>query len=100
MTSRSALTPEAALGWLRSLSIDLLSAAVLDADGTVLAGDPALALAAAPAPAEPPPAASGGAGILVARSERFAIAVRPGPKAIERLLRADMGSALAALERG
>jgi hypothetical protein len=92
MTSRSALTPEGALGWLRSLSIDVRSAAVLDADGKVLAGDPGLA-----------PAAVGGApatSLLITRSERFAIAVRPGPKAIERLLRADMGSALAALERG
>jgi hypothetical protein len=90
MTSRSALTPDAALGWLRSLSIDVVSAAVLDADGTVLAGDPSLAGTGV--------GASGTSALLVARSERFAIAVRPGPKAIERLLRADMGRALAVLE--
>jgi hypothetical protein len=100
MTSRSALTPEGALGWLRSLSIDVISAAVLDADGKVLAGDPGLARTAG-GPTPPPAARSGPATpVLIARSERFAIAVRPGPKAIERLLRADMGSALAALERG
>ena len=45
MTTRAALTPAGALGWLGSLSIDVRAAAVLDADGAVLAGDPALAAA-------------------------------------------------------
>jgi hypothetical protein len=40
------LTPEAALGWLRSLSVDIRSAAVLDIAGAVLAGDRRLAGAA------------------------------------------------------
>jgi hypothetical protein len=53
----------------------------------VLAGDPALARAA------------DGAGLIVARSERFAVVARPGPKALQRLVRADVETALEALER-
>ncbi|HEY7618913.1 MAG TPA: hypothetical protein VH834_04030 [Solirubrobacteraceae bacterium] len=85
MTSGSPLTPGAALGWLRSLSIDITAAAVLDANGAVLAGDPALADAA---PAH----------LISARSERHAIVVRVGPRALERLVRADLQAALEALE--
>ena len=86
MTTRSALTPAGALGWLATLSIDVRAAAVLDAAGTVLAGDPALA------------GAGEGPDVMVARSERHAIAVRTGPRALERLLRADLQAALAGLE--
>jgi hypothetical protein len=88
MTGGTALTPEATLGWLRSLSVDIREAAVLDASGRLLAGD--RALASAPA----------GRRILVARSERHAIVVRHGRRALERLLRADMEAALAALDAG
>jgi hypothetical protein len=84
---RAPLTPHAALGWLQSLSIDIPSAAVLDADGAVLAGDPSLARADADR------------GLIVARSERYAGVARLGPKAIERLVRADVEAALQALER-
>jgi hypothetical protein len=84
---RAPLTPHAALGWLQSLSIDLQAAAVLDAEGAVLAGDPALARAADEA------------GLIVARSERFAVVARPGPKALQRLTQADVAAALEALER-
>ena len=86
MTTRSALTPAGALGWLASLSVDLRAAAVLDAAGAVLAGDGALARAG-DAP-----------DLIVARSERHAIVVRTGPRALERLLRADLWAALAGLE--
>jgi hypothetical protein len=86
MTTRSALTPAGALGWLATLSIDVRAAAVLDAAGTVLAGDPALA------------GAGEGSDVMVARSERHAIVVRTGPRALERLLRADLQAALAGLE--
>jgi hypothetical protein len=86
MTTRAALTPAGALGWLESLSIDVRAAAVLDAAGTVLAGDPALA------GAEP------GDDVIVARSERHAIVVRTGPQALRRLLEADLNAALAGLE--
>ena len=86
MTTRSALTPAGALGWLATLSIDVRAAAVLDAAGTVLAGDPALA------------GAGEGPDVMVARSERHAIVVRTAPRALERLLRADLQAALAGLE--
>ena len=86
MTTRVALTPGGALGWLESLSIDVRAAAVLDADGAVLAGDPALA------------AAAEGGDVIVARSEAHTIVVRTGPRALKRLLRADMRTALDGLE--
>jgi hypothetical protein len=86
MTTRAALTPTGALGWLGSLSIDVRAAAVLDADGAVLAGDPALA------------GVPEGADVVVARSERHAIVVRTGPRPLERLLRADLRTALEGLE--
>jgi hypothetical protein len=82
------LAPDAALQWLLSLSIDVRSAAVLDPGGAVLAGDPALA-GATEAP-----------GVLVARNARRAIAVRTGSLARERLLRADLETALDALDGG
>ena len=86
MTTRSALTPAGALGWLASLSIDVRAAAVLDAAGAVLAGDPALAQAVE------------GSDLMVARSERHAIVVRTGPRPLKRLLQADLRTALEGLE--
>ena len=86
MTTRAALTPGGALGWLESLSIDVRAAAVLDADGAVLAGDPALA------------AAVEGGDVIVARSEAHAIVVRTGPQPLKRLLQADLRTALDGLE--
>jgi hypothetical protein len=87
MTTAPLLTPEAALGWLRSLSIDIREAAVLDASGAILAGDPAVA------------GAPSGRHVLAARSERHVVVVRHGRRALEGLLRADMEAAVAALER-
>jgi hypothetical protein len=86
MTMAPPLIPEAALGWLRSLSVDIRQAAVLDASGAVLAGD--LALAGAPT----------GRHVVVARSERHAVVVRHGRRALRGLLQADMEAALAGLE--
>jgi hypothetical protein len=62
------------------------AAAVLDADGTVLAGDPALA--GAPESGD----------VMVARSERHTIVVRTGPRPLKRLLQADLRTALEGLE--
>jgi hypothetical protein len=84
MTTGLPLTPNAALGWLRSLSADLEAVAILDASGAVLAGDRGLT------PEDP--------GVLAARSERFAIVVRPGPQALPRLVGLDLRTALDALE--
>ena len=96
MTSASTLTPHAALGWLRSMSIDITAAAVLDARGGALAGDATLAGEGTIA---------GGAvgvtsakpGLISARSEHRAIVVRVGPMALGRLVRADLQAALEAL---
>jgi len=86
MTTRAALTPAGALGWLGSLSIDVRAAAVLDADGTLLAGDPALA------------GTPEGESVMAARSDRHAIVVRTGPRPLKRLLQADLRTALEGLE--
>ena len=86
MTGGSSITPQAALGWLRSLSVDIREAAILDAAGTVLAGDPSLADAPT------------GRNVLAARSTRHAIVVRHGRRALQGLLRSDMEAALGALE--
>jgi hypothetical protein len=86
MTTSPLLTPDSALGWLRSLSVDIRQSAVLDASGAVLAGDQALA------------GAPRARHVLVARSEHHALVVRHGRRALEGLLRADMEAALAALE--
>jgi hypothetical protein len=112
MTPGSPLTPHAALGWLQSLSIDLRELAILDAEGAVLAGDAALARRADPALARRADAAlAQGANaalalgaeaadkrLIVARSGQHAIVVRPGPKALERLIRADLQAAVEALK--
>jgi hypothetical protein len=105
MTSASSLTPHAALGWLRSLSIDITAAAVLDATGAVLAGDAALAgegatsgQSALGAAASSRTATGAPPGLISARSERHAIVLRIGPRALERLVRADLQAALEALE--
>ncbi|HEX7299084.1 MAG TPA: hypothetical protein VF257_08750 [Solirubrobacteraceae bacterium] len=87
-TASPPLTPEAALGWLRSLSVDIRAAAVLDASGAVLAGDRSLA------------GTVPDRRVLVTRSERHAVVVRRGRRALEGLLRADMRAALDALEPG
>jgi hypothetical protein len=105
----SALTPDAALGWLRSLSIDIIATAILDANGIVLAGDAELARSGPAArPHESGDAASAGDAerarsgarpqLVSARSARHAIVVRVGPRALGRLVRADLQAALEALE--
>jgi hypothetical protein len=86
MTTRAALTPAGAIGWLGSLSIDVRAAAVLDADGTLLAGDPGLARAAE------------GGDVIVARSGGHSIVVRTGPRPLRRLLEADLRTALEGLQ--
>ena len=88
MTAAAPLTPQATLGWLRSLSVDIREAAVLDASGALLAGDGSLA--------EEP----AGRRVLIARSEHHTIVVRRGRRALDGLLRADMEAALAALDGG
>jgi len=97
--SASALSPEAAVAWMSSLSIDLRALAVLDASGAVLAGDAALGERAATALAATPDAASLEAGDLLAvRSSRHTVAAAVGPLALRRLTRSDLAAAAAALD--
>ena len=106
-----ALSPEAALAWLRSLSIDLEATAVVDVGapraaaasavaprGGVLAGDPALGRRAARALAAAPSATEVDHGDLLAvRCGPHAVAASVGPLALRRLVRADLAAAAAAL---
>ena len=87
MTTRAALTPAGALGWLGSLSIDVRAAAVLDADGAVLAGDPRARRGAGGRRTSSWPVPSA-----------HAIVVRTGPRPLKRLLQADLRTALEGLE--
>jgi hypothetical protein len=96
--SAAALSPAGALAWLRSLSIDVRAAAVLDASGAVLAGDPALGDRAAAALAAAPDAAEVREGDLLAvRAGRHAVAAALGPLALVRLARSDLAAAAEAL---
>ena len=100
-----ALSPDAALAWLRSLSIDLEATAVVDvraasgaAGGAVLAGDPALGRRAAQALAAAPGATEVDHGDLLAvRRGRHAVAASVGRHALRRLVRADLAAAATAL---
>ncbi len=109
----AALTPLIALAYLRELSTDVRAAVVLDGDGELLAGDPAIvpaarallaawgaAPAAPPAPAAPAPAAASpttplavrtSAGVALAtRAQRHAIVVAAGIHALVPLLLHDL----------
>jgi hypothetical protein len=99
--SAGALSPEGALAWLGSLSVDLRAAAVFDATGACVAGDAKLARRAAAALDAAPGAltAAGADGVLAVRSERHAVAAAVGPRALERLVVADLRAALDALDR-
>jgi hypothetical protein len=80
MTARP-LTPALALAYLHELSTDVRAAALLDAGGQCLAGDPSLAARAD--------------ALLVERSPSgAAIVVEAGPHALLPLLRHDMRTVL------
>jgi hypothetical protein len=99
--SAARLSPEGALRWLASLSIDLQATAVLDAAGAVLAGDPALGARAAAALAAATP--DGGptevrdGDLLAVRGREHAVAAVVGPRVLERVARCDLAAAVEAL---
>jgi hypothetical protein len=97
--SAAALSPSGALAWIRSLSIDVREAAVLDASGAVLAGDPALGARAGAALAAAGVAANDvHVGELMAvRAGGIAVAAAVGPLALARLARLDLEAAATAL---
>jgi hypothetical protein len=98
--SAATLSPAGALAWIRSLSIDVREAAVLDASGAALAGDPALgARAAAALRAAGPAAREVREGDLMAvRAGGHAVAAVLGGLALERVARHDLGAAAQALD--
>jgi hypothetical protein len=94
-----ALSPDTAIAWVGSLSIDLRAVAVLDAAGVVLAGDPSLGRRAAGALAATPGAGDVQDGdMLAVRSRRHAVAASIGPHALRRVTRGDLAAAAEALE--
>jgi hypothetical protein len=94
-----ALTPPAAIGWLRSLSVQLRAVAVLDAAGAPLAGDPEIARRAAGLLARPGGADTVRDGdLLLVRSARHAVAASLRPGALPGLQAADLRAALDGLD--
>jgi hypothetical protein len=100
--SAAGLSPAGALRWLASLSIDLRAAAVLDAEGAVLAGDAALgeraARALAAAPAGDGVAEVRDGDLLAVRAGGHAVAAALGPHALVRVARCDLAAAAQAVE--
>lgn len=90
MTS-AALPPDLALAYLRALSTDVRDAAVADAGGAPLAGDPALLELAASAPDGGP---APGGHLHVARDEDHAVVVLAGPHALPGVLAHDLRAVL------
>jgi hypothetical protein len=95
--SAAALSPEGALRWLGSLSIDLRATLVLDASGAVLAGDPGLGARAAAALAGDGDRTVRDGDMLVVRAGGRAVAAVLGPHALERVARCDLAAAAAAV---
>jgi hypothetical protein len=94
----AALSPEGALAWLASLSVDLRSAAVLDGAGAVLSGDAELGRRAASALAAQPGAGEVRDGdLLVVRRPGHAVAAALGPGSLVGVARLDLGVAAEAL---
>jgi hypothetical protein len=94
----AALTPEAALALVTTLTPGLRRSAVLDAGGVWLAGDRELAARAHRAlEAGPGDAVRLPDGLRAARDDRHAVAAEAGEEVLDGLLLADLRAALAAL---
>jgi hypothetical protein len=90
-----ALTPEQALEYLRTLSADIEQAAVLAADGSLLAGpedlaEPARALLAAAPEADDVEVWTAENSVFAARSDRHAVVLVCGRFALPALVRFDL----------
>jgi len=97
----AALTPDAALALVSTLTPGLRRAAVLDAGGAWLAGDRDLAARAhRELEAGPDVAVRTLDGLHAARDHRHAVAVEAGQEVLDGLLLADLHAALAALRAG
>ncbi len=95
----AALTPDAALAWLATLTPGLRAAVVLDGSRSVVAGDAGLAGPARDALAADAAAAEirGPDGLYVARGPAHAIAAKVDPAVLGGLLLTDLRATLAAL---
>jgi hypothetical protein len=96
------LTPELAVGYLRELSADIVTAAVLTAAGEPLAGGPDVAIAAGRLLAAAPDAAeievvTPRGTVFAARDAAHAVAVACGRFALPALVRYDLKVVLAEL---
>src|SRR4051812_12563633 len=102
----AALTPAAALLYLRELSADVRAAVLLDGDGAYAAGDERLAPPARSAFASVPPrpgqlhGATAAGGAFAARDERHQLVAVTGPLALPRLTAHDLAGVLRALGGG
>src|SRR5829696_5786345 len=90
-----ALTPAQALEYLRTLSADIEEAAVLAADGSLIAGaeelaEPARALLAAAQEADDIEVSTAENSVFAARSDRHAVVVVCGRFALPALVRFDL----------
>jgi hypothetical protein len=97
-----ALTPDLALEYLRTLSADIEEAAVLAADGSLLAGpdalaEPARALLAAAPEADDLEVATAKGSVFAARGDRHAVVLVTGRYALPALVRFDLRMVLADL---
>jgi hypothetical protein len=97
-----ALSPAQALEYLRTLSADIEEAAVLDADGSLLAGpealaEPARALLAAAPDAADLEVSTAASSVFAARSDRHAVVLVCGRFALPALVRFDLRMVLADL---
>jgi hypothetical protein len=96
-----ALTPDAALALVATLTPGLRRAAVLDADGACLAGDAGLAARAHTAlEGGGAPAVRTPGGLHAVRDDRHAVAAEAGQEVLSELLLTDLRAALAALRAG
>ena len=90
-----ALTPDQALEYLRTLSADIDEAAVLAADGSLLAGpeelaEPARALLAAAPEADDVEVSTAEGSVFAARSDTHAVVLVCGRYALPALVRFDL----------
>ena len=97
-----ALTPAQALEYLRTLSADIEAAAVLGADGSLLAGsdalaDPARALLAAAPEADDIEVSTADQCVFAARSDDHALVLVTGRFALPALVRYDLRMVLSDL---
>ena len=97
----AALTPDAALALVSTLTPGLRRAAVIDAEGRCLAGDRDLAARARRAlEGSPDGLVRTPEGLHAARDDRHAVAAEAGDEVLGGLLLGDLRAALAALRAG